>query len=139
LIELNDEIREFFRQPNFVHLAMLREDGSPQVAPVWADVDDDNPNRIVISTGQDSPKVKATRRDPRIAFSVTKLSNPYDEAYGRGRVVEWRKEGAPERMQRISHKYTGKDFPWPVEHQITLLIELDSFKTRKLPFQPPAP
>lgn len=135
---LTEEIRAFLRDPVFVHLAMLREDGSPQVAVVWADVDDRDPDRINISTGKGSPKIACLERDPRVALSATRLNDPYDEVYIRGRVVEFRTEGAPERMQQISHKYTGKPFPWPVENQVTVVIAVDKATHRKLPFEPPA-
>jgi PPOX class probable F420-dependent enzyme len=137
LADLPDNVRSFFREPNFVHFAMLREDGSPQVAVVWADLDEHDPNRIVISTNEGSPKIRAVRRDPRVALSVTRLHDPYDEAYLRGRVVEIRKEGAPARMQAISRKYTGKDFPWPVDQQVLIVIEVDEAKSVKLPFEAP--
>ena len=132
---MTEEVKAFFQEPNFAHLAMLREDGSPQAAPVWVDLEGD---RIVIATQKEAPKIKATRRDPRVALSVVRQSNPYSEAYVRGRVVEFRTEGAGERMNAISRKYIGEDFPFGVTNTVLMLIEVDAAKTRNIPFKEPA-
>lgn len=132
-MKLTDEQKQFFAEANFVHLAMLRTDGSPQVAPVWADLDGDN---VVISTNENSSKIKAMRNDPRVALSITREHDPYHELHARGRVVEIRKEGAGPRMHEISNKYIGRDFPMGVDHQVTVVIEIDQVNTRKIPFEP---
>jgi PPOX class probable F420-dependent enzyme len=46
-------------------LAVVRADGSPHVAPVWADVDKD---RIIFMTAADTIKGKALLRDPRVSL-----------------------------------------------------------------------
>ncbi|MGQ0837038.1 PPOX class F420-dependent oxidoreductase [Actinokineospora sp.] len=59
-------------------LATVRANGAPHVAPIWflidtaADVD-----RIVFTTGADTVKGKALRRDPRFAMCVDLESAPY--------------------------------------------------------------
>ena len=46
-------------------LAVVRADGSPHVAPVWADLDGD---QIVFMTSADTIKGKAILRDPRVSL-----------------------------------------------------------------------
>jgi PPOX class probable F420-dependent enzyme len=46
-------------------LAVVRADGSPHVAPVWVDLDDD---QIVFTTSADTIKGKAILRDPRVSL-----------------------------------------------------------------------
>jgi PPOX class probable F420-dependent enzyme len=60
---LSDEQKKFFRKPNFGHLATLEPDGSPQVTPVWIDVDGDF---ILINTAKGRKKVRNVKRDPRV-------------------------------------------------------------------------
>ena len=84
-IALPDDIKQLVSGPNFAHLASLMSDGSPQVAPVWVDLERDT---ILVGTGEGSLKAKNTRRDPRVALSVIAMDNPYREAQIRGRVVE---------------------------------------------------
>jgi PPOX class probable F420-dependent enzyme len=46
-------------------LAVVRADGAPHVAPVWADLDGDE---IVFMTSADTVKGKAILRDPRVSL-----------------------------------------------------------------------
>jgi PPOX class probable F420-dependent enzyme len=56
-------------------LATTRADGRPHVAPVWFDLDDDG--TVVLTTGADSVKGKALRRDPRVCLCVDDETPPY--------------------------------------------------------------
>jgi hypothetical protein len=49
-------------------LATTRGDGRPHVAPIWFLLDDDG--SVVFTTGADTLKGKALRRDPRVAMCV---------------------------------------------------------------------
>jgi PPOX class probable F420-dependent enzyme len=130
---LSNEIKALLDSPNFAHLATLMPDGSPQSAPVWVGREDD---RILICTGEGSLKAKNTRRDPRVALSVVDFYDPYKEAQLRGRVVERRPDGDFSYMDRISHKYTGKPFPFrSPEGRVALVIEIDKVRYTKLPFE----
>jgi PPOX class probable F420-dependent enzyme len=130
---LAPEVRALLSRPNFAHLSTLLADGSPHCAPVWFGLDGD---RIVICTGENSVKAKNARRDPRVALSVVDFNNPYEEAQMRGRVVERRPDPDLRIMDPISHKYTGKPFPFrDPEGQVALYIELEKVRYAKLPFE----
>jgi PPOX class probable F420-dependent enzyme len=132
-IALSDEIKQLVSGPNFAHLASLMSDGSPQVAPVWVDLERDT---ILIGTGEGSLKAKNTRRDARVALSVIAMDNPYREAQIRGRVVERRPDADFQIMDRISHKYTGKPFPFrdkPAQ-RVVLVIAVERARFTALPF-----
>jgi PPOX class probable F420-dependent enzyme len=132
-IPLSAEIRALLDAPNFAHLATLIPDGSPQSVPVWVGREGD---RILICTGEGSLKAKNTRRDPRVALSLVNLHNPYEEAQLRGRVVERRPDGDLKIMDPISHKYTGKPFPFrSPEGRVALVIAIDKARYTKLPFE----
>lgn len=55
-------------------LAVVRADGSPHVAPVWVDLDDD---QIVFMTAADTIKGKAILRDPRVSLCWDDESPPF--------------------------------------------------------------
>jgi PPOX class probable F420-dependent enzyme len=131
---LPPDVRALLEEPNFVHLATLMPDGSPQSVPVWADVEGD---RVLIATGEGSLKAKNTKRDPRVALSVTALDNPYREAQLRGRVVERRSDPSMKTIDRISRKYTGQEFPMRSnpEQRVVLVIEIERARFTRLPFK----
>ena len=70
-----DAAREFIRKNHHAVLATYRSDGSPQMSPVAADVDQDG--MIVVSTRETAMKTKNLRRDPRASLCVLN-----DEWYG---------------------------------------------------------
>jgi len=132
-MKLTPDVRALLDEPNFAHLATLLPDGSPQSAPVWIDVEGD---RVLIATGEGSLKARNTKRDVRVSLSVVAMDNPYREAQLRGRVVERRPDAKFEIMDRISRKYTGKDFPMRAnpEQRVVLVIEIERARYAVLPF-----
>ena len=135
---LKPELKQLIDRPNFAHLSTLLPDGSPQSAPVWVGREGD---RLLICTGEQSLKGRNTRRDPRVALSIVDQHNPYEEAQLRGRVIEWRPDPDLKFMDPISHKYTGKPFPFrDPEGRVALVVGIDKARYAKLPFEntPPA-
>ena len=132
-IAMSDDVKTLIRGANFAHLATLMPDGSPQAAPVWVDLEGD---RILIATGEGSLKAKNTRRDGRVALSMVAFDNPYVEAQLRGRVAERRKDAAFAIIDRLSRKYTGKEFPMRQnpEQRVVLVIEIERARFTRLPF-----
>ncbi len=120
---LPEGVKKLFREPNFAHLATLMPDGSPQVSPVWVDVEGD---RILVNTAEGRAKPRNVRRDPRVAISIHKQDDPYSSAFIRGRVVEITHEGADEMIDKLAKKYLGQDrYPYrqPGEQRLILVIE----------------
>ena len=130
---LDPKVVASLSRPNFAPIATLMPDGSPNVTPVWIGVGED---KIVFSSGESSLKVRNLRRDPRLALSVVDLNDPYEEVQIRGRVVEFRDDSSFEIMDEISHKYTGKPFPFrSPKGSLALIIEVEKARYTKLPFQ----
>ena len=130
---LSPEIKQLLDRPNFAHLATLMADGSPQSVPVWVGREGD---RIIVCTGEGSLKAKNTRRDSRVALSIIDFQDPYREAQLRGRVVERRPDPTFGFMDPISHKYTGKPFPFRnPEGRVALVVEVERARYAKLPFE----
>jgi hypothetical protein len=88
-------------------LATTRADGRPHVAPVWFDLDD---GTVVFTTGADTLKGKALRRDPRVAMCVDDETPPFtfvliegtaEISEDPGLLLEW--------ATRIGGRYMGAD------------------------------
>jgi len=120
---LSQGIKKLFQEPNYAHVATLMADGSPQVTPVWVDIEGD---RILVNTSEGRVKPRNVRRDARVAISIVKQDNPYSSAYIRGRVAEMRHEGAKEHIDKLAKKYLGQDtYPYlqPGEQRVIMVIE----------------
>ena len=63
-----DAARDHVRQNSHAVLATVRKDGTPQMSPVAAAVDDQG--RVVVSSRETAYKVKNLRRDPRAWLCV---------------------------------------------------------------------
>ena len=120
---LSEGVKKLFREPNYGHMATLMPDGSPQVSPVWVDMDGD---RILVNTAEGRVKPRNVRRDARVAISIHNQENPYSSAFIRGRVVEITHEGAEEHIDKLAKKYLGQDtYPYrqPGDKRVILVIE----------------
>jgi PPOX class probable F420-dependent enzyme len=123
---LSDEQKKFFRKPNFGHLATLEPDGSPQVTPVWIDVDDEH---ILINTAKGRKKVRNVERDPRVSVEVVEQENPYSMLSVQGKVVGMTTEGADEHIDAMAKKYLGQDsYPFRKEGEERLILKIQPVK-----------
>ena len=68
-------VRKLFGGKNFVYIASLMKDGSPQVTPTWVDIDNDT---ILVNTAVGRLKHKNISRDGRVALAIAEHDNPYD-------------------------------------------------------------
>ena len=128
--DLDPDVRALLEAPNFVHVATLMPDGSPHTVAVWAGMEGDRPYFFTQPTSQ---KARNLARDPRLALSVVDREHPYRTARLRGRVgatVEDRP--ALELIDRLSHSYTGKDFP--MRSGVVFLIDVERAAFLELPF-----
>ena len=131
-IELSKEIRALLDGPNYAHLATIMRDGSPHVATVWVAREGD---LVLTGINGNSIKGRNTRRDPRVALTITDVNDPYSTAQIRGRVVEWRPDPDLAGKDAQSHKYVGKPFPWrSYDDRILLVIEPLRARYTKVPF-----
>lgn len=126
MAELSDKVTNLFEGPNYLFVATLNADGSPQVTPVWTSLDD---GRISFNTVVGSVKERNLRRDPRLAVSITARDDPWDKVDIRGRAVEFiTGEAADEHIDDLSEKYIGqRPYPWrrPGTERIKIVIEPD--------------
>ena len=89
-------------------LAVTRRDGGPFVTPIWFVLDDDG--APVFTTGAETVKGRALRRDPRCSVCVDEEAAPYGYVRVDG-VVEL-SDDPPEMLAwatRIAARYIGPD------------------------------
>ena len=92
---------------NFIYLATVNPDGTPQVTPTWVDTDG---KFVWINTALGRIKERNVKKDPRVALAITDQNNPYDLILIQGRVVE-KVTGpvAESHIDKLSKKYRGVD------------------------------
>src|SRR5665213_2165289 len=91
---------------NFAHIATLMPDGSPQVTPVWIDLDGEY---VVFNTADGRQKARNLDRDGRVAISVHDQANPYRYLQIRGVVASKTTEGADAHIDAMAKKYLGQE------------------------------
>lgn len=113
------------QEPQIAQFATVMADGSPQVTPVWIDVEPDG-SHLLINTAEGRIKTKNAEREPRVAVSVVDGANPYRYAIVRGTIVERRHEGADAHIDALAKKYLNQDsYPWrsATEQRVILRIK----------------
>ena len=127
--KLPEKWKDILSKKAFVHLATRMPDGSPQVTPVWVDIDG---GRIVVNSARGRVKDRNMRRDPRVGLSVTDPDDPYRALMIRGRVVKITEEGADDHIDKMAKKYLGQDkYPnrRPDEERVLYYIEPERVAT----------
>src|SRR5437899_1699067 len=118
-----EKYRDLFTKRAFASLATLMPDGSPQVTPVWVDLDG---NQIIVNSAKGRQKDKNIRRDTRVALAIIDPENPYRYLEIRGPVVEITEQGADANIDKMAKKYLGADkYPYrqPTEERVMYKIQ----------------
>jgi PPOX class probable F420-dependent enzyme len=106
-VPLSAGAKRIIDKKNFVHIATVMPDGSPQVSPMWVYRDGDH---VMISTGVDRQKTRNIKRDPRVALSIADLDSPFPPLQIRGRVIDIiTGDAAVQGFVEVTKKYTGKE------------------------------
>ncbi|GAB2908077.1 PPOX class F420-dependent oxidoreductase [Streptomyces mayteni] len=105
-VTLSDPLKALLDEKVFVTIATIQPDGSSQLSPVWVKRDGDD---LLISTTRDRRKERNIDRDPRVTVLVQPADQPYSYAEIRG-TATLSEEGAPELINELSLKYTGKPY-----------------------------
>ena len=65
--EITEPVAKLLKDKNFAFIATLMPDGSPQITPVWIDIDK-NTNTILVNTASGRKKLDNISRDPRVHY-----------------------------------------------------------------------
>lgn len=120
--QIPDKYRDLFKKQAFAHLATLMPDGSPQVTPVWVDLDD---GFIRVNTAKGRVKDKNMRRNKKVALSITDPENPYRHLAVQGEIAEVTEQGADAHIDSLAKKYLGQDkYPFRQAGEVRVIYKI---------------
>ena len=128
-VTIPESYRDLFTKRAFAHLGTVMADGSPQVTPVWCDLDG---GFIRVNTAKGRVKDKNMRRNKKVALTVTDPDNSYRYLAVRGEVAEITEQGADAHIDLLTKKYLGKDkypFRQPGEVRVIYKIRPEKIST----------
>ena len=113
---------DLFSKPAFAHLVTLMPDGSPQVTPVWVDLDG---NTVIVNTAKGRLKDRNMKRDPRVALAVSDPANPYRYVQVRGRVSDISENGGDAHIDKMAKKYLNQDsYPYRQPGEVRVVYRI---------------
>jgi PPOX class probable F420-dependent enzyme len=117
---LSEKARALIARPVLASLATLNPDGSPQITPLWIDLDGDN---VVFNTAQGRKKARNLEQDARVAVSVVDPNDPYNVVALQGTVVDVSTDGADAHIDSLAKKYMGVDkYPMRSEGEVRIRV-----------------
>lgn len=125
-----EKYRDLFTKRAFASLATLMPDGSPQVTPVWCDLEGD---LVIVNSAKGRQKDKNIRRDPRVALAIIDPENPYRYLEIRGRVVEITEQSADAHIDKMAKKYLGADkYPYRQPSEVRVMFKIQPERTNTM-------
>jgi PPOX class probable F420-dependent enzyme len=104
---LSERAVRLLKEPQLAHFSTVMSDDSPQITPVWVDVEDDG-SHVLINTANNRLKTINTERNPEVAISVVDRGNDWRYVVVRGTVVEHRHEEADAHIDKMANKYLNQ-------------------------------
>ena len=122
MTEIPKAYLDLFSKPAFAHLVTLMPDGSPQVTPVWVDLDG---NTVIVNTARGRLKDRNMKRDPRVALAVSDPANPYRYVQVRGRVSDITENGGDAHIDKMAKKYLNQDsYPYRQPGEVRVVYRI---------------
>lgn len=119
---LSPKARDLIARPVLASLATLNPDGSPQVTPLWIDLDGDD---VLCNTARHRKKARNLERDPRVGVTVIDPDDPYNVVAFRGTVIDVTTEGADAHIDWLAKKYLGVDsYPNRREGEVRIIVRV---------------
>ena len=117
---LSEKARALISRPVLASLATLNPDGSPQITPLWVDLDGDD---VVFNTAQGRKKARNLERDARVAVTVIDPDDQYNVVAFQGTVTEVTAHGADAHIDALAKKYLGVDsYPMRREGEVRIRV-----------------
>lgn len=101
---LSAKARELLDGANYLSVATLNPDGSPQTTLVWGRLDGED---LIFSTIKGRQKFRNLSRDPRVSVLVFDPANPFSTVEVRGE-ASLTEDPEGTLIEELSQRYTGK-------------------------------
>ena len=117
---LSEKARALITRPVLASLATLNPDGSPQITPLWVDLDGDD---VVFNTAQGRKKARNLERDARVAVTVIDPDDQYNVVAFQGTVTDVATAGADAHIDALAKKYLGvESYPMRREGEVRIRV-----------------
>jgi len=119
---LSEKARALIARPVLASLATLNGDGSPQITPLWVDLDGDD---VLFNTAEGRKKARNMEKDARVAVTVIDPDDQYNVVAFRGTVVDVTTDGADAHIDSLAKKYLGVDeYPMRREGEVRIKVRV---------------
>src|SRR3954470_143188 len=108
MVTLTPEQKQLFTDKNFVAIATVGKDGTPRNTIIWVDAEGDD---IVVNGAQSRAWLKNLKRNPNVALTIYDQARPFRRVTVIGKAIEITSEGGEEHIDKLAHKYIGRDYP----------------------------
>jgi PPOX class probable F420-dependent enzyme len=105
--EIPAELVDLLTGSTLGHVTVITPRGALLTHVMWVDYEE---GRVLTSSRLGSAKGRALRADPRIAISVVDRANPWRWVSVSGRVVDIRPDTGLAFIDKLSRRYTGRDY-----------------------------
>ena len=124
--EVPAELVDLLTGSTLGHVTVITPKGALTAHMMWVDYEN---VRVLTSSRVGSAKGKALRADPRIAVSVMDRANPWRWVSISGRVVEIRPDTDLAFIDKLSRRYTGRDYMMRTMEREVFVIEPDRIRS----------
>lgn len=114
------ELNDLLTGSTLGHVTVVTPRGALVTHIMWVDYED---GRILTSSRLGSAKGKALRADPQVAVSVVDRTNPWRWVSVSGRVIEIRPDTDLAFIDKLSRRYTGRDYAMRTMEREIFVIE----------------
>ena len=101
-----ESYEDLLERPLFAHLATVREDGAPQVNPMWF-LWDRGKDEILLTHTKERHNYRYVQREPRVALSITDPENQYRYLQVRGTIEKIEDDPTGAFYQVLQQRYRG--------------------------------
>lgn len=113
MAKLTESQSRMFSEAYYGIVTTVRPDDSPHSTVVWVDYDGEN---VVFNTAEGRAKPRYIRRNQNVGLTVLDPDDPFRWIAVSG-PAEMTEEGGAEHINKLSHKYNGRDYDLPPDQQ----------------------
>lgn len=118
---LSGKQKEFLKKPITVLVGTKRKDGSVHINPAWFEFED---GYFYLNSAKERFWPRHIERDQQATLAFYDPESFFTNLEVVAKLVEIKKEGAAEHINKLSHRYTGKDYSLPIgKDRIILKLE----------------